>query len=255
VVGNSLALNGSIVAANAGAFGPELNVEASLNVVHSLIGDKSGTSLIEAPVGSPDARENLIGGPIHGAIDPKLGPLAYNGGPTFRDGSKLLTRALLPGSPAIDMGDPTAASGFGNVPLFDQRGQPFARKNGARIDIGAFEWQPNPLTGDYNFDGEVDAGDFALWRNTRNSKIDFRADGNGDGIVDDADRDIWRASFGRTLRVEALTGFDPGDVSTNDLLADALKSKLPSGEENNRIESIDEVFESIGSKYECGTSV
>lgn len=57
--------------------------------------------------------------------DPKLGPLADNGGPT-------LTMALLAGSPAIDAGDNTS------VPLTDQRG--VARDFGAVTDIGAYEY-------------------------------------------------------------------------------------------------------------------
>ena len=56
--------------------------------------------------------------------DPRLGPLADNGGPT-------LTVALLPDSPAIDAADPALA------PPYDQRG--FPRPVGAAPDIGAFE--------------------------------------------------------------------------------------------------------------------
>ena len=63
----------------------------------TLIGSNGGSGFSEAPIGSPDANGNLIGGPMHGAIDPLLGPLANNGGPT-------LTHALLPGSPAIGAG-------------------------------------------------------------------------------------------------------------------------------------------------------
>ena len=62
--------------------------------------------------------------------DPMLGPLQDNGGPTF-------THALLPGSPAIDAGDP----GFTPPPFFDQRGIPFDRVIGSLIDIGSFEVQ------------------------------------------------------------------------------------------------------------------
>jgi hypothetical protein len=57
--------------------------------------------------------------------DPMLGPLTNNGGPT-------LTMALLPGSPAIDAGDSSAA------PATDQRG--FPRPAGLASDIGAFEY-------------------------------------------------------------------------------------------------------------------
>jgi hypothetical protein len=59
--------------------------------------------------------------------DPKLGPLANNGGPT-------MTMRLLPGSPAIDAGDNTAA------PPTDQRGVP--RPVGLACDIGAYECSP-----------------------------------------------------------------------------------------------------------------
>jgi hypothetical protein len=62
--------------------------------------------------------------------DPMLGPLQDNGGPTF-------THALLPGSPAIDTGDPA----FVPPPNFDQRGPGFDRVVNGRIDIGSFEVQ------------------------------------------------------------------------------------------------------------------
>ncbi|HEY3395102.1 MAG TPA: choice-of-anchor Q domain-containing protein, partial [Lacipirellulaceae bacterium] len=120
-----------------------------------------------------------------------LGPLADNGGPT-------MTHALVPGSPAINAGDPAAKAGVGGVPLYDQRGAPFTRVYGGRIDIGALEAQPNPLTGDYNFSGVVDAADAVVWRKTLGSTTDLRADGNGDGVVDQADWQVWRENFGRT---------------------------------------------------------
>ena len=56
--------------------------------------------------------------------DPKIGPLANNGGPT-------LTIALLPGSPAIDAGNTSVS------PVTDQRG--FPRPVGPAADIGAYE--------------------------------------------------------------------------------------------------------------------
>ena len=62
--------------------------------------------------------------------DPMLGPLQDNGGPTF-------THALLPGSPAIDTGDPN----FTPPPFFDQRGPGFDRVVNGRMDKGSFELQ------------------------------------------------------------------------------------------------------------------
>jgi hypothetical protein len=68
--------------------------------------------------------------------DPMLGPLQDNSGPTF-------THALLPGSPAIDAGDPNFDPYAFNPPmLYDQRGAGFSRVLNGRIDIGAFEAQP-----------------------------------------------------------------------------------------------------------------
>ena len=90
------------------------------------------------------------------------------------DGSPMLMHALLPGSPAIDAGDPAAMPGIGIVPLYDQRGMPFSRVvdgdgvGGARIDLGAYERQesePFHLFVDTladELDGDYSSGDFSL---------------------------------------------------------------------------------------------
>jgi len=62
-----------------------------------------------------------------------LGPLQDNGGATF-------THALLPGSPAIDAGDPNITP----PPWYDQREANFWRVRNDRIDIGSFEVQNGP---------------------------------------------------------------------------------------------------------------
>jgi hypothetical protein len=84
---------------------------------HNLIGNAAGgTGFTNTDwVGSPD-----------GPLNPGLGPLADNGGPTW-------THALLPGSPAMDAGDNADA------PPSDQRG--LARVVCAFADLGAFEAQ------------------------------------------------------------------------------------------------------------------
>jgi len=63
-----------------------------------------------------------------------LDALADNGGPTE-------THALVPGSPAIDAGDPA----FTPPPTFDQRGPGFPRVVNGVIDIGAYEVQLPPV--------------------------------------------------------------------------------------------------------------
>jgi hypothetical protein len=72
---------------------------------------------------------NIIG-TTSSPINPLLGSLTNNGGPTF-------TMALQPGNPATARGD-NALTGY------DQRGTGYPRKVGSRVDIGAFE---SPFTG------------------------------------------------------------------------------------------------------------
>jgi hypothetical protein len=69
---------------------------------------------------------------------PLLAPLADNGGRTQ-------THALLPGSPAINAGNPAVPGGGGTAcPPFDQRG--VGRPTGGPCDIGAFEFEPATTT-------------------------------------------------------------------------------------------------------------
>jgi hypothetical protein len=86
---------------------------------HDLIGDGTDSNLSN---GSNGDRVGTTASPIN----PNLGPLQNNGGPTE-------TMALLSGSPAIDKGDNNAHG----LPGTDQRG--FSRISGSVADIGAFE--------------------------------------------------------------------------------------------------------------------
>jgi hypothetical protein len=74
--------------------------------------------------------------------NPLLGALGDNGGPTP-------TEALLPGSPAIDAGDPAGCTDLLGTPLgADQRGVPRPGSAGGRCDVGAFELAlPTVMTG------------------------------------------------------------------------------------------------------------
>ncbi|MCX7422153.1 MAG: hypothetical protein NT013_21785 [Planctomycetia bacterium] len=113
--GEHFQLRNTIVANN-DATGAGDDVSGAVFVEYSLIEKISGTQILETVHGS-----NRYG------IDPRLAPLADNGGPS-------LTHALLPGSPAINRGANSTNSSF------DQRGLGFVRAVG-RTDIGAFEVQ------------------------------------------------------------------------------------------------------------------
>ena len=58
------------------------------------------------------------------------------------------------------------------------------------------------VPGDYNRNGEVDAADYTVWRDTFGSTSDLRADGSGptpgtpDGLVNQLDYDFWKSNFG-----------------------------------------------------------
>ncbi|MEM6470045.1 MAG: choice-of-anchor Q domain-containing protein, partial [Planctomycetota bacterium] len=136
-----------------------------VNISHSTISDNTATSgqaiyELDGTDVSYTVSQSIIGGTVFNAAltgdhnlfgqtvtitgtnnqqntDPKLGPLQDNGGLTH-------THALLPGSPAINAGDPNAVAGVGGVPQFDQRGTGFPRVENSRIDIGAFESEQPP---------------------------------------------------------------------------------------------------------------
>ena len=109
--GATVRLTNTILAVNTSSLRPDCRGSLT-SLGHNLIGDSTGCGL--TPVTGDLAN-----------VDPKLGPLTENGGPT-------LTHALLPGSPAIDSGDDASC------PATDQRG--IARPQGAHCDIGAFEF-------------------------------------------------------------------------------------------------------------------
>jgi len=199
---NNLTVNNSTISGNSADFGGGIYQALAASTLNNTIvaNSVSGGDIFNGFFGTVDGSYNSIedgsGGPglvntISG--DPLLGPLADNGGPT-------LTHALLPGSPAIDAGDPSAVAGVGDVPLYDQRGNPFTRVHGGRIDIGAFEFQSvEPvLPGDYDRDHDVDDADYLLWKQQFGSMVAAYAgsDGNGNGVVDAADYTVWRDNFG-----------------------------------------------------------
>jgi len=106
-------INNAIIANNTGQAGiADLHVPASAAI------DGSSNLILSA--------DSTVSGLITVTADPRLGPLAYNGGATR-------PHLLLSGSPAIDAG----ADALGT--LKDQRGTGFPRQAGAGVDIGAVE--------------------------------------------------------------------------------------------------------------------
>jgi CSLREA domain-containing protein len=122
----------TIVAQNTAPEAPDISIDQNSGVraaANSLIGDGTGN-------GITNEGGNLVGNmpPYTAPIDPLLGTLSQNGGPTA-------THALLAGSPAIDAGTsegpPIAGGPPEACPPTDQRG--VARPQGEAYDIGAFE--------------------------------------------------------------------------------------------------------------------
>jgi hypothetical protein len=117
----TLNLTNTIVAGNSAPTGPDIDNRGTVGTAdHNLIGDGTGSGIINGVNG------NQVGGNGNPVIDPRLGPLASNGGPTQ-------TLALLPGSPAHGTADNAAA------PHTDQRGHVRLDEAGETTDIGAFE--------------------------------------------------------------------------------------------------------------------
>ena len=122
-------ITNSIVAKNVADSHPDISASLAVESDYNLIGIWTGDSL---PGG-----HNLTG-TSSSPLDPHVGPLGDYGGPTW-------TMPLLPGSPAIDAGDP----GVLDSSATDQRGfERIVDGDGdgvARMDIGAFEYVPAVL--------------------------------------------------------------------------------------------------------------
>jgi fibronectin-binding autotransporter adhesin len=136
-VGNGLVATNTLIAGNtltgSGGSGPDVNGAFGAGSLNNLIGIGDGSS------GLANGTNGNQVGTSAGPINPLLGALADNGGPTQ-------TMALLPGSPAIDTGTDTvcgqpqlakAAGKQAPTGPVDQRG--VTRPQGAHCDIGAFE--------------------------------------------------------------------------------------------------------------------
>lgn len=65
---------------------------------------------------------------------------------------------------------------------------------------------PDPVVGDYNGNGVVDAADYTIWRDSLGSTgPGLPADGDGNNIVDASDYNIWVANFGNSSSASLAT--------------------------------------------------
>lgn len=123
-ISGSLTIGNSLIAGNTDRSGQAPDcMGAPVSQGYNLIGRTQGCTIGGTLTG------NLLG------VDAVLGPLANNGGSTA-------THALLPGSPAIDTGNPAAPGSSATAcPTTDQRGttRPQGFADTARCDISALE--------------------------------------------------------------------------------------------------------------------
>ncbi len=130
----TLTLSNTIVAENtAGQSGRDVNNAGVVNAEHDLIGNGTDSGITKAQGG------NIVGKGKK-ELNPLLGPLKDNGGPTA-------TMALSRKSPAVGHADDALA------PLTDERGQPRTNHFGLQTDIGAYEYEsPHKIT---KIDGSI----------------------------------------------------------------------------------------------------
>jgi CSLREA domain-containing protein len=143
-ISNFSSCNGCVVAVklrNSIVAGNNANSGATPSDISGLVDSNSSSNLIG--VGGSGGLTNGVNNNQVGVVNPGLGPLADNGGPTQ-------THALLAGSPALDGGNNAFVANppFGGPPFTDQRGTGFARvvdgpdpDTTDTVDIGAFEAQ------------------------------------------------------------------------------------------------------------------
>jgi hypothetical protein len=135
-VGGFIASGGGISNGSVRANPGTVSIQNTIVAGNSIIGDypdmsgalySLGHNLIGIGDGGSGYADTDLVGTSASPLDPMLGPLQDNGGPTW-------TMALLPSSPGIDAGALTDSE-------WDQRGPGYARLVDGATDIGAYEVQ------------------------------------------------------------------------------------------------------------------
>ncbi|MEW4491085.1 right-handed parallel beta-helix repeat-containing protein [Thalassoglobus sp. JC818] len=226
---NSLVLNNSILANSLGSSDLDGNSSGgTLSGSNNLIQWNNTTGLV-----------NTITG-----VDPMLGDLQDNGGPTP-------TMALLAGSAAINAGDNSLADDpqSGNALTTDQRGAGFSRITGGTVDIGAYEYQSSPAptnvvtnsfiarNGRLNVNGHHGDDIIGLF-GTGEGIIEVRIDTTGDGHFDTVAESFQNV---KSIRVDLGEGNDSLFVGGDLQLRKGLK--ITGGSEADRVHFVsDESF-------------
>jgi hypothetical protein len=154
-------LSGTIVAGNSAPTGPDLgNLGLIVTESFNLIGDDSNSSI---SAGTPNPNNSFVGTSVS-PLDPLLGPLQDNGGPT---------ETMAPASISTAINNGTDILGT----QLDQRGPGYLRTRQGTTDIGAVEAQACDV--DADLDGSCNDAD--------NCPTDFnpdQADEDNDGTGD-----------------------------------------------------------------------
>ena len=216
--------NTTIARNSATSFGGGIDNNSTVNLANTIVtndvrgpssspipGDISGTvtannsliQIIRPTTLSATSANNITG------VDPLLGPLANNGGPTQ-------TMALLPGSPAIDKGINSLAVDSQGAPLTtDQRGASYLRKVGT-VDIGAFEVQaPATITPVITW---TNPADIIYGTLLETAQLDATANVPGTFVYNFAIGAVLQAGQGQTLSVT----FTPTDITEYATVTDSV---------------------------------
>lgn len=107
----------------------------------------------------------------------------------------------------------TGLFGFTSHAAPEVRNFTLAECNDDRV-CGGFVGPPGPPSGDYNFDGRVDAADYSVFRDQRGRiDIELAADGDRNGRVDSLDYDLWRDNYGADVYSPAFVFVVPEPAS------------------------------------------